>query len=347
MRTTAFVLAATLAVTTVASAQVNLFKGASPEAKRANQHYQTGWEAMHVENWDEAAREFQAAIDADDRFALAYYSLGRAEMGRHRFQNAIAAYAKCKQIYVEIGGERFSNQLDYRKRLEDRILEYQTTIRQAQQQTSTAKGTSQSQSLYLRELNTHLMTLQQAKDRNDNVQMDTTVPYFVPMALGAAYFRAGQFADAEREYAEAIKANPGSGETHNNLAVLYLTTDRVALAEQEVAAHGLGDVRRYKRLGMSDRRLAALTGKTEGEIRDARHAAGVRPVYKRVDTCGAEYESHTPYMYSTYEEECEARPTDRKKVIILGGGPNRIGQGIEFDYCCVHAAIALREIGIE
>ena len=118
------------------------------------------------------------------------------------------------------------------------------------------------------------------------------------------------------------------------------------LVGQDVTALGAG-VRRYKRMGMSDRRIAALTNTAEADVRAARHAAGVRPVYKRVDTCAAEYESHTPYMYSTYEDECEARPTDRRKVIILGGGPNRIGQGIEFDYCCVHAAMALREEGIE
>jgi carbamoyl-phosphate synthase large subunit len=108
-----------------------------------------------------------------------------------------------------------------------------------------------------------------------------------------------------------------------------------------------GALRRCKRFGISDRRIAALTGATEAQVRGARHAAGVRPVYKRVDTCGAEFESFTPYFYSSYEDECEARPTDRRKVIILGGGPNRIGQGIEFDYCCVHAAMALREEGIE
>jgi carbamoyl-phosphate synthase large subunit len=106
-------------------------------------------------------------------------------------------------------------------------------------------------------------------------------------------------------------------------------------------------LRRAKRSGISDRRIAALTGTTEGAVRDARHRFGVRPVYKRVDTCGAEYEAQTPYLYSTYEDECEARPSDRRKVIILGGGPNRIGQGIEFDYCCCHAAIALAEEGIE
>ena len=91
----------------------------------------------------------------------------------------------------------------------------------------------------------------------------------------------------------------------------------------------------------------AARGATEDEVRARRHALGVRPVYKRVDTCAAEFATSTAYMYSTYEEECEAAPTDRKKIMVLGGGPNRIGQGIEFDYCCVHAALALREDGYE
>jgi carbamoyl-phosphate synthase large subunit len=106
-------------------------------------------------------------------------------------------------------------------------------------------------------------------------------------------------------------------------------------------------LRGAKRMGFSDKRIAQLAGTTEGKVREARHAAGVRPVFKRVDTCAAEFEAYTPYLYSTYEEECEAAPTDRPKVMILGGGPNRIGQGIEFDYCCVHACFALREAGFE
>ncbi|HSQ08233.1 MAG TPA: carbamoyl-phosphate synthase large subunit, partial [Chromatiaceae bacterium] len=106
-------------------------------------------------------------------------------------------------------------------------------------------------------------------------------------------------------------------------------------------------MRALKRQGFSDRRLAKLTGSSEQEIRALRHAQGIRPVFKRVDTCAAEFASSTAYLYSTYEEECEALPTDRKKVMVLGGGPNRIGQGIEFDYCCVHAALALREDGYE
>ncbi|HYU14949.1 MAG TPA: carbamoyl-phosphate synthase large subunit, partial [Candidatus Acidoferrum sp.] len=107
--------------------------------------------------------------------------------------------------------------------------------------------------------------------------------------------------------------------------------------------------RRFKQLGLSDRRIAELAGAPGAEeaVRTAREAAGAVPVYKRVDTCAAEFEAHTPYLYSTYEEECEARPTDRRKVVILGSGPNRIGQGIEFDYCCVHAVMALRKEGYE
>jgi carbamoyl-phosphate synthase large subunit len=102
-----------------------------------------------------------------------------------------------------------------------------------------------------------------------------------------------------------------------------------------------------KRAGFSDRRLAHLLGVDATAVREARRAAGVRPVYRRVDTCAAEFATSTAYLYSTYGEECEAAPTDRRKVMVLGGGPNRIGQGIEFDYCCVHAAMALREDGYE
>jgi len=102
-----------------------------------------------------------------------------------------------------------------------------------------------------------------------------------------------------------------------------------------------------KKMGFSDRRLAVLLVSSADTVRSLRHANNVRPVYKRVDTCAAEFEAFTPYMYSTYEEECEAQPSDKKKIMILGGGPNRIGQGIEFDYCCVHGAFALSEDGYE
>ena len=105
------------------------------------------------------------------------------------------------------------------------------------------------------------------------------------------------------------------------------------------------ELRALKKKGFSDRRLAKLLKTTEKVVRDLRRAKGVRPVYKRVDTCAAEFATNTAYMYSSYEDECEAEPTDKKKIMVLGGGPNRIGQGIEFDYCCVHAAFAMREDG--
>ena len=119
------------------------------------------------------------------------------------------------------------------------------------------------------------------------------------------------------------------------------------LDDRQLAGIDANLLRRLKRKGFSDRRLAYLLKSTESEVRAHRHALGLRPVFKRVDTCAAEFATSTAYLYSTYEEECEAQPTDRRKVIVLGGGPNRIGQGIEFDYCCVHAALALREDGFE
>jgi len=126
----------------------------------------------------------------------------------------------------------------------------------------------------------------------------------------------------------------------------------IVLTEGEVAEQGLtaldvARMRDLKRQGFSDARLAELVGTDEAAMRHLRHTLGVRPVYKRVDSCAAEFATTTAYMYSTYEEECEADPTDRDKIMVLGGGPNRIGQGIEFDYCCVHAALALREDGFE
>jgi carbamoyl-phosphate synthase large subunit len=131
---------------------------------------------------------------------------------------------------------------------------------------------------------------------------------------------------------------------------------RIVDAERAVAAAGLpeepGALRRLKALGFSDIRLGELTGQSAADVATLRDRLGVDPVYKRIDTCAAEFGSATPYMYSTYEggygtPVCESDPTDRRKVVILGGGPNRIGQGIEFDYCCVHAAYALKDAGIE
>ncbi|MCX7512413.1 carbamoyl-phosphate synthase large subunit [Frateuria sp. STR12] len=126
----------------------------------------------------------------------------------------------------------------------------------------------------------------------------------------------------------------------------------IVLTEKEVKGQGMTALnaprmRELKRMGFADARIAQLLNTDEAAVRHLRHTLGVRPVYKRVDSCAAEFATSTAYMYSTYEEECEANPSDREKIVVLGGGPNRIGQGIEFDYCCVHAALALREDGFE
>ncbi|HHW7474070.1 TPA: carbamoyl-phosphate synthase large subunit [Mannheimia haemolytica] len=126
-----------------------------------------------------------------------------------------------------------------------------------------------------------------------------------------------------------------------------LVLEELALEKKQFSVLDANEIRRLKRKGFSDKRIAQLTKVSEKMVRDYRHTYAILPVYKRVDTCAAEFASDTAYLYSTYEEECEAKPSDRKKVMILGGGPNRIGQGIEFDYCCVHASLALREAGYE
>ncbi len=126
-----------------------------------------------------------------------------------------------------------------------------------------------------------------------------------------------------------------------------LMVEEAAVVAGGLAALDVVRLRALKRKGFADSRLAKLLGIPESALRDRRIAFGLHPVYKRVDTCAAEFATSTAYLYSTYEEECEAAPSDRKKIMILGGGPNRIGQGIEFDYCCVHAALALREDGYE
>ncbi len=169
-----------------------------------------------------------------------------------------------------------------------------------------------------------------------------------------------QTPDRMRTIAQAMREGLTDDEIHNATMFdpWFLSRIReIVDAEAQIKANGLPDnadgLRKIKMMGFSDARLATLTGKTETDVRNARLAAGVTAVFKRIDTCAAEFEAQTPYMYSTYEApamgdvECEARPSERKKVVILGGGPNRIGQGIEFDYCCCHACYALTDQGYE
>jgi carbamoyl-phosphate synthase large subunit len=155
--------------------------------------------------------------------------------------------------------------------------------------------------------------------------------------------------------AEAFRLGMSLDEVHAHCMIdpwFLMQIEELINLEREVAGQGLealdnGRLRYLKRKGFADHRLAELVACSEQEIRRLRHSLGIRPVFKRVDTCAAEFATSTAYLYSTYEEECEALPSQRNKIMVLGGGPNRIGQGIEFDYCCVHAAFAMREDGYE
>ncbi|MGI9318105.1 MAG: carbamoyl-phosphate synthase large subunit, partial [bacterium] len=155
--------------------------------------------------------------------------------------------------------------------------------------------------------------------------------------------------------AEAFRSGMDLQQVHEICAIdpwFLAEFEDIVLVETDIKKQSLGSVtvqslRQWKRMGFSDRRLAKLMCVNEQEIRDYRFANKIHPVFKRVDSCAAEFDTTTAYLYSSYDEECEAEPSDRNKIIVLGGGPNRIGQGIEFDYCCVHASMALREDGFE
>jgi carbamoyl-phosphate synthase large subunit len=154
---------------------------------------------------------------------------------------------------------------------------------------------------------------------------------------------------------DAFRIGMSLEEVHEETAIdpwFLAQIENIVATEQALAGRSLDaltepELRYLKGMGFSDLRLGRLLGTDQHAVRARRHALGVRPIYKRVDTCAAEFATQTAYMYSSYDDECEAQPSDRKKIMVLGGGPNRIGQGIEFDYCCVHAALAMREDGYE
>jgi tetratricopeptide (TPR) repeat protein len=236
MRTRILLLATLLTFPPALAAQVpQVPRGSalSPDMERLGRHYAAGWGMMRSEDWEGAVREFQAVIDIDPRFANAYYSLGRAEMALRHFPKAIDAYTKSREVYMTSSGQNFTNQLNGTKYLDDRILEQKMALQQAQQAGGVKQGTG-TQQLYIIELNNKIRDLEQQRDRNQNLNVDTTVPFYIPLALGAAYQRSGKLEDAEREYKAAIDANSASGESHNNLAVLYMTTRRFDEATSEV-----------------------------------------------------------------------------------------------------------------
>ena len=178
-----------------------------------------------------------------------------------------------------------------------------------------------------------------AGDAHEKIQRELRHPGPDRLLYVADAFRSGMTLD---EVFQASKIDPWFLAQIEDLVV----TEK-SLSTKTLSTLKEGDLYKLKRKGFSDQRIAQLLDTSETDVRNIRHKQNIRPVYKRIDSCAAEFSSDTAYLYSTYEQECEARVSDREKIIILGGGPNRIGQGIEFDYCCVHAALALREDGYE
>ncbi len=196
----------------------------------------------------------------------------------------------------------------------------------------------------LRSLETGMSGLDPVADMRADEAMDTVVSEMRQPSATRLWF-----------VADAFRAGLTMEEVFEHTKIdrwFLVQIEDLVREEQQVVEAGFealdaARLRQLKRKGFADKRLADLLDVPEADLRSHRHALGIRPVYKRVDTCAAEFASNTAYMYSTYEEECEAAPTGNEKIMVLGGGPNRIGQGIEFDYCCVHAAFAMREDGYE
>ena len=201
------------------------------DRERARPHYLAGWQFMRVEAWPDAVKSFQQAIDIDPQFEDAYYSLGRAYMNTKRFAEAIAAYTRCRDLYRSYAGRQYANQQEMQRYRQDRLLEIDQIAREFQ----TGPQTTQTQERR-RQLNEQRRQVENILQRGANITIENSVPAFVVLALGSAYFRSGNLADAEREYKASIAIDSKSGEAHNNLAVVYLETGRYADAERSVAA---------------------------------------------------------------------------------------------------------------
>ena len=196
---------------------------------RAIPHYKVGLEEMRSEQWEKAAAAFQRAVDIDPTFEMAYYTLGRTNLSWKRYVEAAAALSRCRDLYQAETGRHFANQQDAQRYRRDRLLEIDELIRQY----GSGPQTGQSQQV-VRQLTDQRQQIQEAIQRGTSMSLDSKVPAYVSIALGSAYFRLGQLADAEREYKAAIAADAKTGEAYSNLAVVYLQTGRFGEAEKAV-----------------------------------------------------------------------------------------------------------------
>lgn len=224
-------VAIALVLTGVGSGAQSLGRPASADNRLANERYKNGWQMLAGEQWDQAAREFQAAIELNDIFKLAYYGLGRASMGGKHFADAIHAYEKCRDLYEAQASQNFANKGEAERIVADDVMQIDMTINRLQSGNVTPAVSAQ-----IAQLNMQKQRLQNRLRNNDTLSLTSPVPPFVLLALGSAYFRSERFADAEQAYRQAAEGDPKYGEAHSNLAALYLTIGRYADANREVAA---------------------------------------------------------------------------------------------------------------
>jgi tetratricopeptide (TPR) repeat protein len=201
------------------------------DRERARIQNKVGWEYLRAEAWEDAAAAFQRAIDIDRTFEDAYYGLGRAELALKQFVKAIDTFTACRNLYLARAGKQFASQQEAQRYRRDQLLEINERIRLMMSMPQTAQRQDS-----LRQLNNYQRQLQEAINRGNSFTIDASVPPWVTLSLGSAYFRAGRFEDAEREWRATIEADSKSGETHSNLAVLYMETGRLEEAEASIKA---------------------------------------------------------------------------------------------------------------
>lgn len=216
-------IAAHLIVVVVASASP--LAQSNTNRERARVQNNLGWEDMKVEAWERAARSFQNAIDIDPEFEIPHYGLGRANMALKKFDAAIVAYERCRNLYRAQAGRKFTNAQEAQRYRRDRITEIDEQLRQVQSGPMTAARADM-----VRQLQNQRRDIQESIQRGNDMTIESSIPAWVSLALGSGYFRAGRLSDAEREYKATIAADSRAGEAHNNLAVVYLETGRYAEA---------------------------------------------------------------------------------------------------------------------
>ncbi|HET7694102.1 MAG TPA: tetratricopeptide repeat protein [Vicinamibacterales bacterium] len=224
----------TATITAIVVAVVVCTAAAQPtsgDRARALLQYRIGIDHLKAEAWDQAVSAFKGSLELDPSFEMGYYGLGRAYLGLRQFTDAAAALAKCRDLYAAQGGRRFTNVQEAQRYRKDQMMELDEIIRQY----STGPQTMRTADT-LRQLNERKRQLQESISRGDNMALENTVPAYVSLSLGSAYFRSGRLADAEREYKATVAADPKSGEAFSNLAVVYLETGRIDDADKAVKA---------------------------------------------------------------------------------------------------------------